>query len=466
MSGLIASLALAVALLVGLTPEPSGAQPSKPNVIVVMADDLDTHTVDILPRLRSLLHERGTEFTNMIAADPVCCPDRASFLRGQYVHNHGLTSAGRYRAWASAGNEDSTLATWMQAAGYRTALVGKYFAQYRSREAGPTSPPGWDFWRAHWKGRYFDYSISDGTSLIQRGREPEDYSTDVLASHAEEEIERAAGLGKPLFLVVGPKAPHNPDVPAARHRDAAVPEDRVPRTGDFNEDDASDKPAYLRDRPKLTEAEIARVDERHRNRQRMMLSVEDLLARLYEAIDRAGQADRTYLIFTSDNGFKLGHQRADFGKNAPYETDIRLPLVVIGPGIAAGRQRPELVSMIDLAPTVADLGVAEVPEFADGRSIVPLMRGETPTWRKAIFAQGFGRAGVPPWTAVRTATHVFIEYDRTGEEELYDLRADPRQLDNLLRPGSQSAQADNYRRTLDRLRTCAAASCRSAEDDG
>jgi N-acetylglucosamine-6-sulfatase len=465
MSRALAAIAVAAALLGALPPPVRANAETRPNIIVLMTDDLDTHTADILPRLRSLLHDRGMEFTSMLAADPLCCPNRASFITGQYVHNHGVRTQLSYPEFGQRGGNDSTIATWMQAAGYRTAAMGKYLNGYG--EVFPTGgkPPGWDWSGIQMKPEeYFEFDVATGTGLMRVGPSEDVYSTDWMARQAEQQIARIPSDGKPLLMYIGLPATHGPLIPAARHREAGVPELRVPRTPDFNEDDVSDKPSRFRGRPKLTDSDIEQVDEAHRNRQRMMYSVEDLIERLYAALDGIGQRDQTYIILTSDNGYHLGHRRDKQGKREPHETDIRLPLVVVGPDVHAGTKRSELVSMIDLAPTIADLAGADAADFVDGRSIAPLLRGDTPTWRRMLLVERLGR-GRETWRAIRTATHSYVNHP-SGEEELYDLAADPRQVSNILRQGGPSDPGAPFRAALDRIKDCRAATCRSAEDAG
>jgi len=228
---------------------------------------------------------------------------------------------------------------------------------------------------------------------------------------------------------------------------------------------------------------VQRIDERYRLRQRSLLAVDDAIGRLLDTLERAGELDSTFLILTSDNGFHLGEHRLPDGKQSPYEESIRMPLIVRGPGVAAGRTINALAANTDLAPTIADLAGVEPPDFVDGRSLAPVLRGEGATGRTAVLVEYLsgqedpievaggwptppGALGneiqAPTYDALRTADRLYVEY-RSGERELYDLRADPFQLENLARSADPAELAALAAR-LAELRTCAGAACRAAED--
>jgi N-acetylglucosamine-6-sulfatase len=254
-------LALAMLLAAPITAAMQEASPAaspavtpsaeRPNVVLIVTDDLDARSVEAMPAVRSLLHEQGVRFTNAFASTPLCCPARVSILRGQYVHNHGVLSNGGpyggFTTFRRRGGEDSTVATWLQAAGYRTALLGKYLNGY-PEEADPTYvPPGWDEWYAFaggTSGFYADYELNENGRLVPYGSAPGDYSTDVLSAKATEFIERTTTADQPFFLYLAPYAPHAPRLPAPRHADTFA-DVQVPRSPAFNEADVSDKPGWV-----------------------------------------------------------------------------------------------------------------------------------------------------------------------------------------------------------------------------
>ena len=186
-----------------------------------------------------------------------------------------------------------------------------------------------------------------------------------------------------------------------------------------------------------------------------MLAVEDLIASLLESLQAAGKLDNTYIFFTSDNGYHLGQHRLLPGKQTPYEEDIRVPLIVRGPGVREGAVVNELAGNIDLAPTFAELAGIDINPSVDGRSLAPLLTGDLPpgsAWRRAFLL------------GLRTTDSLYVEY-ATGEKELYDLGSDPYELQNLASTADPSrlAQLSSW---LSGLRPCAASSCREQEEAG
>jgi N-acetylglucosamine-6-sulfatase len=461
-----------------LPPHPALAA-SRNNIILVNIDDLDADSLRFMPNVESLVTRNGATFTDFIVAAPDCCPSRASLLRGQYVHDHGILRGSRKFGegkFRSQGLEDSTIATWLRRAGYRTALVGKYLNGY---EVDPTHvPPGWTEWYATFSNRYFDYRINENGKLVRYGSEAADHQTDVLSQKSVSIIRRSAKAGKPFFLYLTPSAPHGPATPAPRH-ESLFADATAPRTASFNEEDVSDKPKYIRDTSALTQTDIDAIDERYRDRLRALQAVDETVARIVTKLRDTGTLSTTYIFFTSDNGYLLGqHRQTD--KGVPYEEAITVPLLVRGPGITAGRRIDQLTSNIDLAPTIADLAGASIPRFVSGRSLVPLLRGSPPqVWRKAaiseFYREGNGdpgelsteavleQPGSPSFLALRTENRSYVEYV-TGERELYDLANDPHQLQNLASDPDYAAEVDRFHAWLEAFRACSGRACRTVEN--
>src|SRR5262249_48173969 len=156
---------------------------------------------------------------------------------------------------------------------------------------------------------------------------------------------------------------------------------RTPRTPAFNEADLSDKPSWLRDHALLTPAQISLIDSVYRARAQAVEAVDDLIAKLEARLERDGGADNTYIFFSPDNGYHLGDHRLTPGKLTAFETDIRVPLIVAGPDVVAGRNVARVTENVDLYPTFVRLGKAGPSPLVDGRSLVPLLRGNpTPDW--------------------------------------------------------------------------------------
>ena len=203
---------------------PEGQQP--PNIVLVLADDLDARlgTLDYTPYIRDLLQHQGLTFDNALVPVSLCCPSRVSLLRGQYVHNHEIYTNGPpdggFQRAQELGLEADTLATVLQGAGYRTALLGKYLNGYPDAGAETYIPPGWDeFYSPSSDAAYFgfNYSMNMNGTLVPFGSDDEDYMTDVLSRTAVNFITRTVPLNEPFFMYIGTYAPHGPSTPAPRH---------------------------------------------------------------------------------------------------------------------------------------------------------------------------------------------------------------------------------------------------------
>jgi N-acetylglucosamine-6-sulfatase len=465
----------------------ANATASRPNIILILTDDMAARDVAVMPKLQSLLGKTGTTFSRYFVTDSLCCPSRSSILRGQFVHDHhtfgNQPPDGGFEKFHAAGNEKSTIATWMKVAGYRTGLMGKYLNGYPRTVAENYVPPGWDEWDSPRRGGYgeFDYILNENGRLVPHGHAPEDYLVDVMARKSVAFIDDAVRGKQPFFLYLATFAPHQPATPAPRHANL-FPEAKAPRDPSFDEADVSNKPQFIRALAPLRPRQIAAIDALYRKRIQSLQSVDDLIETLVQELQRTGIIDRTYIVFTSDNGFHLGQHRMQMGKQTAYETDILVPLIVRGPGVAASVTNDKLVMEIDLAPTFAAWAGLAAPSFVDGRSIVPLLAaGNTMTWRDGVlvehysgstepFASTFemgqrrGARRIPTYQALRTRDMTYVEYE-TGERELYDLRRDPLELDNAFARADR-ALLDRLARQLAAMRSCAGATCRTADASG
>jgi N-acetylglucosamine-6-sulfatase len=461
----------------------------RPNIVLIVLDDLDSTVVTQLPEYQDLVADRGATFANFFVTTPLCAPSRASLLRGQYAHNHGLLTNtvpdGGFLAFHRLGREESTIATWLHDAGYRTALIGKYLNGFPRDVGQRYVPPGWDEWFGVTSKRalYYGFTLNENGTAVAYGDAPADYETDVLAAKAADFVKRSTGGDTPFFLYVAPLAPHAPATNAPRHAEEFTDVQFV-RPPSYNEADIGDKPAWLRDVPLLTDDQVSQVDDNQRKRLRSLLSVLELLTGLMDVLRTHDALENTYILITSDNGWFAGEHRLGVGKQAVYEESIQVPLVVLGPGVLAGETIADLALNIDLAPTIAELAGVTPPDFVDGRSLVPLLRGEPPPIaRQAALIELFapadgektqpgvdepvasGKAAkdVPPYRALRTAEAVYVEYD-SGERELYDLRVDPYQLANLANNADPTLLIDGYSTRLAELARCAGETCQVAED--
>jgi N-acetylglucosamine-6-sulfatase len=477
----------------------------RPNLIVILTDDLDLNlgTIDYMSTLQAELVNQGISFQHFLVADSVCCPSRVTFLRGQYGHNHqvytNVDPSGSFTKFYTLGSEASTLATWLQAAGYRTVFLGKYLNGYPDRDNRTYIPPGWNEWYSPDKGKPYvglRYEMNENGSLIYYDSNAEDYLTDVLARKAVKFIEQSANTPNPIFVYLSTYAPHEPARPAERHAES-LPGLMAPRTPSFNEEDVSDKPFGISSDPPLTGEQIYKLDELYRARAQTMLAVDEMIADVFKALKESGRLDNSYIIFTSDNGFHLGQHRMKDGKASPYEEDIHVPFIVRGPGVPNGKVVSDYIAgNIDFAPTLADLAGVIPPDFVDGRSLVPFLHTQSApeSWRKAYLVEHYalkagdenaesslmmveysdfpGTDGKPSpnqtdlfksYAALVTKEYKYVEY-ADGFRELYDLQADPYELENQA-ASADLALIDMLSAWLHSMEACAGTECRQVEEE-
>jgi arylsulfatase A-like enzyme len=419
------------------------------------------------------MQRQGTTFTDYFVTDSLCCPSRSTTFTGKFPHNTGVfTNSGAdggYEAFNAHGNQQNTFATALRATGYRTGMMGKYLNGYQPEDP---VPPGWSEWDVAGNGYpEFDYSLNENGRVVKYGHQPSDYLTDVLNRKGQDFIARSAKAGRPFMLELATFAPHGPFNPAPRDADK-FPGLKAPRGPAFNEADMSDKPAWIKDHPKLTKKQTTKLDTTFRKRAQAVQAVDKMLGDLQTALKANGVARDTYIVFGSDNGFHMGEHRLMQGKMTAYDTDVHVPLVVTGPGVAAGHKSAELAQNTDLCPTFEDLGGAEVPASVDGRSLVPFFTGDTAKQtRDAVLIEHHGpdhaandpdlptrASGNPPsYEAIRTTHEVYVEY-ADGSREYYDLARDPNELDNSV-SGLPATRLKELSSTLHRLEKCSGTDC-------
>lgn len=454
----------------------TAAVADQPNFILIVTDDQEIGTFDIMPLVRRNVQERGLTYRQAFVSLSWCCPARATILRGQYAHNHdvkfNLPPFG-FERFHKLGLEESTIATWLQDAGYRTFFAGKYLNGYPGDDRR-YFPPGWNQWYGWLDGHYFNYKVNHNGELIEFADAESDYETDVMAAFAEEFIRDAPEDGRPFFAYLAPFAPHSHQgglaIPAPRHA-TSLPKCRAPRTKAFNESNVSDKPPISASKKKFSKEEIRWIDKTTCARKRSLLAVDEMVGRLVAALEDTKMLDNTYVIFSSDNGWHQGEHRLPPGKTTPYEVDIRVPFVVRGPGIPEGEQRDAIVVNHDIAPTLADLAGVTIPDFVDGRSIVPTFAKDPDAWRKAFLLELWTRRtnnhkalklrfrGI--WTRDRK---LVLWGENEAEVECYLLHRDPQELKNQCQDGKVEAAFQDLDVWLDELERCSGQGCRDLED--
>jgi N-acetylglucosamine-6-sulfatase len=440
---------------------------TRPNVVVIETDDQTDESMRVMANVNRLLATEGVRFDNSFVSFSLCCPSRATFLTGQYAHNHGVMGNSPPQGGYTKLDHSNTLAVWLHRAGYHTALVGKYLNGYGSRATRMQVPPGWSEWHGAPNLPYLGFTLNENGKLITFPANQANYQTDVFAARALDVIHRVVPTPTPLFLWVTFVAPHSgpprdPDdrgrgvlmgpSPALRHRNAFASE-ALPQPPSFNEADVSDKPTSVRRLPLLRPRAIAAVKEVYQQRLESLLSVDEAVGSIVSALQSSGELDDTLIIFTSDNGFMQGEHRIPAGKTVVYEPSIRVPLVLRGPGVARGRQVKDVVSNVDLAPTILDAANAKPGRRVDGRSLLPLAHDALANYGRDLLLE------TPQYAGIRTDRFKYVEYNG-GDRELYDLRTDPSELQSRQNDQGLAGIRAELARRLAKLRTCSGPSCR------
>jgi N-acetylglucosamine-6-sulfatase len=495
LAGLL-SAAVALAPAGGEAKKRKKAKQAKPNIVLIMDDDQNVGMQRFLPKTNAAIGGKGVTFDNSFMNYSLCCPSRATMLTGQYAHNHGVRSnqppSGGYSKLApTMGN---TLPVWLQRAGYITAHIGKFLNGYGATAPDTEVPPGWNEWYgslddpdAFTGGTYtaYGYTLNENGQVVHYGSTPDvvdpaTYQTDVYSQKAADFIRRLAPSG-PFYLSLAPRDPHgegqgacacvgnNPR--AAPRYEGTLDGLTAPRDPSFNEADVSDKPSDIKNRAPLTQNQIDQIDARYRARAESLLGVDDLVQNVVSTLEATGELKNTVLIFTSDNGFFHGEHRVQSGKLRAYEPSIRVPLLIRAPGMPKGVHRRQPVGNVDLAPTILDFANATPGRKQDGMSLVPLIEDKRDFLGRGLDLETYENANpeegenpeAPPvgYRGVRTDRYLYANYG-TGEQELYDLRTDPFELQNLSGNPAYSAEQSALQRLLSSQANCAGRTCRTA----
>ena len=476
----------------------AGPPPEEPNLIVVMTDDQTVGSFGprAMPYTWKLFHdERSAIFEDALAVPPLCCPARAGFITGQYPHNHGVFT--NNPGYSLLSDKNNVLPAWLQRAGYRTAMVGKFLNFYGYDEDLQLQPdaaepaPGWDSWLAFLdEPGYYDYALGSDGEKVFHGTDRDEYSTDVLTARAVDQVADPERTD-PLFMWLAYAAPHDdtstispcegefatPPTPEAFEEFAAAP---LPRDPSFDEGDRSDKLRALADRPPITRETIDEMELRWRCGLAALRSADDGVRDVVEALEERGEMENTVLVFVSDNGFFFGEHALDKDKRLPYRAAAQIPMAIrVGAGVddeAPPAEIDELAGTFDLAPTLLDYAGAEPCiggddcRTLDSVSLRPLLEGrddDYPSDRAILLELDDGYT----YEALRTTRYLYLrlEADHAGAlpggpgAELYDLSSDPYELENLLEvdPDGTAELRDELDARLDRLAACSGESCAS-----
>lgn len=516
---LVVVLAGGLAVLLDL-PRPlardAQAEPGRrPNIVVVMADDMRFDEMRYAPALRRLAR-RGVSFENSFSPFPLCCPARASFLTGQLSHNHDVYWHGAPHGYADF-DDSRTLATSLRGAGYRTGFVGKYLNRYGdsiSRVSGEPSyryvPRGWTDWYAAIENpgipgihggtyHYFRTPFNvNGTVRNHSGT----YQATLTGRYTRRLVSKYHRSRQPFFLYVNYLAPHSgspvepddprgvrdrrgrrdefttparPDWVKGRFDDVIGRAAGLPRGGGPSEADVSDKPAYISKRLEPSRSQRRAARGLTRQRAESIFAMDRDIARTVRHLKRTGEWRDTVVVFTSDNGFYLGEHRMYQGKLHGHEPSLRVPLVVTGRGLRDGSSRFDPATTVDVAATVLDLGGAAPPRRADGTSLVPVLREGDRGWDHAVPIESSTGTRTPSsWygardyrlsVGVRTSRYTYLRL-RTGAEELYDLASDPHQLESLDDDPAHAALRTSLRRVHAQVVDCRGGGCRVPLPEG
>lgn len=420
----IAASVLPITVFAGIQTTDSAAgstlEQTRPNIIVIMVDDAAASDLAAMPRTRSLLGARngkGAVYTNFHTATPLCCPSRATLLTGQYSHNHGVwDNAPPHGGWDSLRPiEPTLLPVAMNRAGYQTSFLGKYANGYNK----PTVPKGWDKWAGLFGRRTYNYWHFD-LSIDGRAKRIDGYNTWNLGSRAVNQI-RHRKSRDPLFMWLSFVAPHTTGGKDNRHVPAAPEYAGTSRVGlpsslAVNEKDVSDKPPWIQQRPRMDADARRWAAGLRRQRQDALRSVDDQVQRVVSALKARGELRDTVLMFTSDNGYLLGQHRLVAHKRFPYTESTRVPLLVRGRGFGFRTGIHGVpVSNIDLAPTIAHLGKADLLRRPDG---IDLRRAGPDRTLLVEHLKPYDLVGMPAYCAVRQHGDLYVEY-QGGVRELY-----------------------------------------------
>jgi arylsulfatase A-like enzyme len=500
--------------------ERSAARTRKPNVLMIMVDDMRTDELKWMPNVQKLIGDQGVTFNNGFASFPLCCPARSSVVTGQYPHNHGVWS--HEPPWGfSALRDKSTFPVWLQKAGYYTTYLGKYLNGYGTepepgRKTGKSTqycPPGWDLWRGSIDGglppedpndggtyRYFDTTLNDNCNgyVSLKGT----YQTTAYTQIARDQLTANAAQDKPWFSYVSYTAPHHgapaeeddPDymvTPARPKRIWGAFDKYIKKApgADWLDPDRSDKPTRITKSPPNADMK-AQMLEATRQRAESIYLVDESIGKIMKRLKDTGQLRNTVVVFTSDNGYFLGEQGERQGKILPYEPSLRVPVVMRGPGIPRGEVRTDPFLSIDYAETFSDLGDARPTSSVDGHSMVDIARlgdeSAGSTWSRVVLTETKPTDAVQikllqqqkvgahtrkmlraKTTGIRTGRYLYTEWlvepgdDNPGATvELYDVLKDPNEYVNMAMDPDKKALVAELHDVLAKARRCQGDECR------
>jgi arylsulfatase A-like enzyme len=420
------------------------AKKERPNFIQIWTDDQTIDSMKYMPKLKRVLRRKGTTFSQYHDVQPLCCPSRATYLSGQYPHNHHVYSNKPPNGGFGAMDFNDTFYTALDDAGYRTGYIGKVLNVSPGTNLAVKPEPGFDDWFAELiqpKDKMRTYKLSDNGHVlsIKNGR----FQNDLFAKKTRQFLKQKSR--KPFMLTVSVFTPHWSPCQGERGKRRSCPP--IPAQQDRKKFPHARFPGG----PNYMPGDDAKFMERYWRRELQSLqSVDRMVAAVVKQLKKQGELDNTYVIFQTDNGLLHG-EHALFGKNYPWDRSVRVPLVIRGPGFPAGVNRADLTANVDVPATILDAAGVKPPRVYDGYSL--LSKHE----RKSLLMErleGAKKPGRGTWRQIKTANgYTYWEYGDGGHQRLYDLKKDPYQMHNLVR--KKPALVKRLQREIDRVKDCA-----------
>jgi arylsulfatase A-like enzyme len=449
---------------------PAAAQTTRPNIVFIMTDDHAAHAISSYgskliktPHLDRLA-KQGMRFENAFVTNSICTPSRAVILTGKYSHLNGVP------VFNHIDNSQPLVSKYLQAAGYHTGMIGKWhLGGNDAKRPDDGKPTGFDYWNIlPGQGAYFD------PVMIEMGQRKKltGYATDIITDLSMDFIKKRP-TDKPFFLMYHHKAPHRNWQPAEKYRKQYENyEPPVPATFDddykgksdaskqstmhidvdLNDNDLKMKPPANLSGAALKKWKFTRYMQDYLA---CVQSVDDNIGRFLDFLDQSGLAENTIVIYTSDQGFFLGEHNF-FDKRFMYEESLRTPFIIRWPKrIKAGAVNKAMILNLDFAPTFLDAAGAKIPADMQGRSLLPLLTGRTPSdWRTSMYYRYYhpGHHNVAAHYGVRTTRYKLIYFHKLNQWELYDLQKDPGETRNIYSEPSSAKTVEQLKKELQRLK--------------
>ena len=459
----------------------AGTLDSVKNVVFVLADDLDWNLFQQVPRLAAL-QDKGMTFTNHTVTDSLCCPSRTSILRGQYIHNHDVvsnlsTTGGGWPTFRDKGWHTDCLPTWLQSAGVQTALFGKYLNEYPATQRPASAkyvPPGWDSWGVptsrgdSYTG--YDYVLNSNGRLVRYGKKPTDFLNDVITTKATDFIRTAPRrlLRHAVDVQPAQAGTRRPAQQGDASGDRRAPHPQLQRRS------ARTSRPGSRAVPPIPAWKQTRLDQLWRQRAQSAESVADSVDAVLATLAETGRADDTLVVVTSDNGYHVGTHRLTKGKRTAFREDTVVPDDRHRPRRHAGcpHRRDDLDdrprSDLHDPPGRAGTGLGRRPvahrHDRHGRGARDLAPGHRLGEPRHLGARAIPTTSPRRHRSTRRCARqqwLFVVY-RDGERELYDLAADPYEMNNIIATADTGLVASLYSQ-LQALRVCSGDTCRTAD---